>query len=164
MVLALLVVTLTTLSMSAIATNGEVRGGGCYYLISRSLGAEFGGSIGVILYVANTLNAAMNCVGLAETIVAVLDDAYGVGLIDAAINDVRLYGALIAVVLQAIICVGAELENRTQLALMLVVVVALLSHCVGTALPTSAAQRTRGIVGYSRGSASSSLLSSPHPQ
>lgn len=43
-----LVTVLTSLSMSAICTNGEVRGGGTYYLISRSLGPEFGGAIGLI--------------------------------------------------------------------------------------------------------------------
>ncbi|GIT67303.1 MAG: hypothetical protein Ct9H300mP25_07750 [Acidobacteriota bacterium] len=35
---------LTSLSLSAIATNRKVRGGGDYYLISRSLGAEYGGA------------------------------------------------------------------------------------------------------------------------
>ena len=56
----------TTLSISAIATNGTVRGGGAYYLISRSLGPEFGGSIGVVLYLGFVFNTGMNAVGLID--------------------------------------------------------------------------------------------------
>ncbi|KAH8205177.1 hypothetical protein TruAng_000589 [Truncatella angustata] len=56
----------TTLSLSAIASNGEVKGGGAYYLISRSLGPEFGGSIGVLFYLAQVLNTALNVVGLID--------------------------------------------------------------------------------------------------
>ncbi|TQV91088.1 solute carrier family 12 member 3 [Cordyceps javanica] len=59
---------LTTLSLSAIASNGEVKGGGAYYLISRSLGPEFGGSIGILFFLAQALNSAMNCVGLIDCI------------------------------------------------------------------------------------------------
>lgn len=47
------VTVLTALSMSAICTNGEVKGGGTYYLISRSLGPEFGGAIGLIFSFAS---------------------------------------------------------------------------------------------------------------
>ncbi|KAJ4414167.1 hypothetical protein N0V85_003264 [Neurospora sp. IMI 360204] len=56
----------TTLSLSAIASNGEVKGGGAYYLISRSLGPEFGGSIGILFYLAQVLNTALNVVGLID--------------------------------------------------------------------------------------------------
>ena len=47
------VTVLTSLSMSAICTNGEVKGGGTYYLISRSLGPEFGGAIGLVFSFAS---------------------------------------------------------------------------------------------------------------
>jgi solute carrier family 12 (potassium/chloride transporters), member 9 len=56
----------TTLSLSAIATNGTVRGGGAYYLISRSLGPEFGGSIGIVFYLGLVLTTSMNAVGLID--------------------------------------------------------------------------------------------------
>jgi potassium/chloride transporter 9 len=57
---------LTIMSISAIATNGTVRGGGAYYLISRSLGPEFGGSIGIVFYLGLVFNTSMNAVGLID--------------------------------------------------------------------------------------------------
>lgn len=68
---------LTTLSLSAIASNGTVRGGGPYYLLSRSLGPEFGGSIGVVFYLGSILNTAMNAVGLIDCIKQSYGDASG---------------------------------------------------------------------------------------
>lgn len=59
---------LTFSSLSAIATNGSVRGGGAYYLISRSLGAEFGGAIGIVYYLGMTINSGMNSVGLTQVL------------------------------------------------------------------------------------------------
>jgi solute carrier family 12 (potassium/chloride transporters), member 9 len=66
LLIAYLVNFLTTLSLSAIASNGEVKGGGAYYLISRSLGPEFGGSIGVLFYLSLVLNTSLNIVGLVD--------------------------------------------------------------------------------------------------
>ncbi|RYP12635.1 hypothetical protein DL767_011170 [Monosporascus sp. MG133] len=65
-ILAYFVDFITTLSLSAIASNGEVKGGGAYYLISRSLGPEFGGSIGVLFYLSQALNTSLNVVGLID--------------------------------------------------------------------------------------------------
>ncbi|KAI0852407.1 amino acid permease-domain-containing protein [Daldinia vernicosa] len=66
LVIAYIVDFITTLSLSAIASNGEVKGGGAYYLISRSLGPEFGGSIGILFYLAQVVNTSLNIVGLID--------------------------------------------------------------------------------------------------
>ena len=68
LVVSYLINLITTFSLSAIATNGTVRGGGAYYLISRSLGPEFGGSIGIVFYLGSLLNTSMNAVGLIDCV------------------------------------------------------------------------------------------------
>ncbi|CAN0122774.1 unnamed protein product [Ascophyllum nodosum] len=60
--------TLTTLSMNAIATNGQVQAGGPYYIISRNLGVEIGGAIGTLFCLALTLGSSLYVLGAVETI------------------------------------------------------------------------------------------------
>ncbi len=55
---------LTAMSIAAIATDQRVRIGGAYYMISRSLGIESGGAIGIPLYFAQALSVALYTVGL----------------------------------------------------------------------------------------------------
>lgn len=59
---------LTAISMSAIATNGVVPAGGSYFMISRSLGPEFGGAVGMLFYTGTTLAAAMYIIGAVEIV------------------------------------------------------------------------------------------------
>lgn len=64
--IANLISILTSISLAAIATNLKVKGGGDYYLISRTLGHQFGGAIGIVLYLAQSVSVAFYCIGFAE--------------------------------------------------------------------------------------------------
>lgn len=57
---------LTSISLSAVATNGVVESGGAYFMISRNLGVEFGSAVGILFYLANTVAASMYLVGGVE--------------------------------------------------------------------------------------------------
>lgn len=57
---------LTTLSVGAISTNMPVKGGGAYFMVSRVLGAEFGGAIGITLFLAQVVSISFYLLGFAE--------------------------------------------------------------------------------------------------
>ncbi len=63
---------LTSVSLSAISTNLKVKGGGDYYLISRTLGLEFGGAIGIVVFLAQSVSIAFYCLGFGEALAALL--------------------------------------------------------------------------------------------
>lgn len=69
LMVAKLITSLTSLSVSAISTNMEVRGGGAYFLISRVLGPEFGGAIGLALFFAQALSVPFYILGFVEALI-----------------------------------------------------------------------------------------------
>ncbi|PVD19309.1 hypothetical protein C0Q70_19796 [Pomacea canaliculata] len=144
--LSTLVTTLTALSMSAICTNGEVKGGGAYYLISRSLGPEFGGAIGLVFSVANAVAVAMYVVGFAET-VRDLMKTHGAQMVDDT-NDIRIIGSATMFLLLAIAIIGMEWEARTQLVLLVILLIALVNFLIGTFIPPTPKTFSRGFTGY----------------
>ncbi|XP_034565852.1 solute carrier family 12 member 2 [Notolabrus celidotus] len=143
--MATVVTTITGLSTSAIATNGFVRGGGAYYLISRSLGPEFGGSIGLIFAFANAVAVAMYVVGFAETVVELLASVDA--LMTDEINDIRIIGTITVILLLGISVAGMEWEAKAQIFLLIVLITAIINYFIGSFIPLKA-KEPYGYFGY----------------
>ncbi|XP_055623854.1 solute carrier family 12 member 4 isoform X2 [Toxorhynchites rutilus septentrionalis] len=108
---------LTAISMSAIATNGVVPAGGSYFMISRSLGPEFGGAVGMLFYVGTTLAAAMYIVGAVEIVLTYMApwlSIFGDFTKDASAmyNNFRVYGTGLLCVMGLIVYVGVKFVNK----------------------------------------------------
>uniref|UniRef100_A0A665T1V8 Solute carrier family 12 member 3 n=1 Tax=Echeneis naucrates TaxID=173247 RepID=A0A665T1V8_ECHNA len=144
--LSSLITGITGLSTSAIATNGKVKGGGTYFLISRSLGPELGGSIGLIFAFANAVAVAMHTVGFAETVTELMREN-GAAMVDP-INDIRIIGIITVTCLLGISLAGMAWESKAQIVFFLVIMVSFASYIVGTIIPASLQKQAKGFFSY----------------
>ncbi|XP_065114007.1 solute carrier family 12 member 1 [Paramisgurnus dabryanus] len=154
--LSIVVTSVTCLSMSAICTNGIVRGGGAYYLISRSLGPEFGGSIGLIFAFANAVAVAMYVVGFSETVVDLLKENDAI-MVDP-VNDIRIIGCITVVLLLGISVAGMEWEVKAQIILLVILLLAIGNVFVGTVIPSTQDKRSKGFFNYRESIAKENFL------
>ncbi|KAK9298693.1 hypothetical protein QLX08_008060 [Tetragonisca angustula] len=142
------VTTITSLSMSAISTNGLIKGGGTYYMISRSLGPEFGGSIGLIFSLANAVACSMYVVGFCESMVDCLK-ANGICIVDCDNTDIRIIGCITIVLLLLIVMIGLEWEAKAQIGLLVILLFAIADFMIGTFIgPKDDQERAKGFIGY----------------
>ncbi|XP_072526731.1 solute carrier family 12 member 10, tandem duplicate 1 isoform X2 [Salminus brasiliensis] len=144
--MSVLVTSVTCLSVSAISTNGRVSSGGAYFMISRTLGPEMGGPIGVVFSFANALGCALNTVGFAETVRDLLIE-YNAVMVDS-INDVRIIGTITITVLLLISLAGMEWESKTQILFFLVLMVTFVNYFVGTVIPATPEEQAMGFFNY----------------
>nr|BDR32814.1 solute carrier family 12 member 10 [Lepisosteus oculatus] len=144
--MSVVVTSITALSVSAISTNGKVTSGGTYFMISRTLGPEIGGPIGLVFAFANALACAMNTVGFAETVRDLLVE-YDAIMVDN-INDVRIIGVITITVLLCISLAGMEWEAKTQVIFFLVLMVSFTNYLVGTLIPPTKEKQAMGFFSY----------------
>lgn len=83
-------------------------------MISRSLGPEFGGSIGLIFSLANAVACAMYVVGFCESMQALMASGNH-SIIDGGIMDVRIVGCITILLLLIIVVVGMEWEAKVRM-------------------------------------------------
>lgn len=118
---AKVITTLTTFSLSAVATNTKVKGGGAYYLISRSLGAEFGGAIGIVFFLAQAISVAIYVLGFTEVLHPML----------GGVVPEKLLAVLTNVVVFACVYIGAGWTIKVQYFILATLVLSLISFFVG---------------------------------
>ncbi len=121
---------ITGLSASAIATNIKVGVGGEYYMISRSLGLETGGAIGIPLYLCRTLSVTFYCYGLAEAILALWPQ----GATGLPAYSLQAIAILFIIVVTALSGKSAKLVLKSQIPIMVIVALSILALLVGVLL------------------------------
>ncbi|CAL9120932.1 unnamed protein product [Musa textilis] len=159
---------LTGISLSAIATNGAMKGGGPYYLIGRALGPEVGVSIGLCFFLGNAVAGAMYVLGAVETFLGAVPGAgffrESVTVVSnttaangttsevvttvstPSLHDLQVYGVIVVILLCFIVFGGVKIINRVAPAFLIPVLFSLFCIFVGTfAAPRSNA--SSGITG-----------------
>jgi amino acid transporter len=125
LIFAKTITTLTGLSISAIATNTEVKGGGTYYLISRSLGPEFGGAIAITIFLAQALSIPFYLLGISEAVVHTFP-------------QLDIYFDIIAYAVFAFIAFfslkGAGIVMKFQFVIMGILILSIASFLIGAAI------------------------------
>lgn len=119
---AKLITVLTALSLSAAATNTRVKGGGAYYLISRSLGIEFGGAIGVVFYVSQAIAVALYVMGFTEALIAIVPDLAAAP---------RVLATVVNVVVFVCVFIGAGWAIKVQYVILGALMLAITSFALG---------------------------------
>lgn len=124
--LACSITLITSLSIAASATNIHVKGGGVYYMISRSFGIEIGSSIGIPLYLAQALGIAFYIIGFVESLKPFFPfmDTVQIGLY-----------TLFAVTLLAYY--SSSFAMKIQIGIFCVIISSLISLFIGSYEPTS---------------------------
>ena len=118
---------ITGLSASAIATNINIGVGGEYFLVSRSLGMETGGAIGIPLYFCRTLSVTFYCFGLSEAILVFWPTEWGV----LPVYAVQLLAAFFIVFVTLLSGKSASLALKVQIPIMILVGLSILALAVG---------------------------------
>ncbi|KAI3380684.1 hypothetical protein SNEBB_004455 [Seison nebaliae] len=126
---------LTAISLSAIATNGIVSGGGPYFMISRSLGPEIGGAIGVLFWLGNTVGCAQYLVGAVEILLKYISpklSLFGdVEVMSNAFNNYRVYGTILLVIVLVCTLFGIKFVSKVGLVALVCVLFAILCLFAG---------------------------------
>ena len=121
-VLANIISFLTGLSLSSISTSMNVRAGGNYYLISRTLGLEIGGAVGIPLFLSQAISIAFYIIGFTEAL-------YTIEAVQTF--DPRVISTGVALLFGVISFVGADFALKIQYFILAILIASIISFFAG---------------------------------
>lgn len=116
----------TSLSISALATNMRVKGGGAYFILSRSLGLEAGAALGLPLALSQTISVSFYVAGFAEALV-------NSGLGPVSGFDIRIVGLVVLAIIAIVTTISADVTLKSQYIVMAAIGFSLVSFFLGGA-------------------------------
>ncbi len=132
-------ITLSTgFSLAAISTNTPVLEGGAYYLISRSLGAGFGGAIGLTLFLAQALSVPFYIIGFTEAFLGTFPSIHFLYLIIALVTGIVLF---------ILAWSGANWAVKAQVGIFVVLILAIAFFLIGAGLKVNSEAITQNTIG-----------------
>ncbi len=111
---------ITGLSLSVIATSLRVGAGGTYYVISRTLGPEAGGAIGIPLYLSQAVSVAFYIIGFTDALTSAYPQF-----------DSRLTSTCVVLVFATLAWIGADFALKVQNVILLVLTASIISFFCG---------------------------------
>ena len=106
----------TALSLSSITTNVRIGAGGAFSIISKSLGLEIGGAIGIPFYIAQALAVAMYVFGFREGLVSIMPG------LDHLLVDMAVFGLVMAIAF-----ISTSFAFKIQYVILGIIVLSLIS-------------------------------------
>lgn len=109
----------TAMSMASVTSNVRIGAGGAYAIIARSLGLEVGGSIGIPLFLSQTLAVALYVFGFREGWLSIFPSH------NALLIDFTTFGLILAIAF-----ISTSFAFRIQFVILLLIIASLVAIAV----------------------------------
>jgi len=110
----------TGLALCSIVSNIRIKAGGAYSIVHKTLGLEIGGSIGIPLYLAQTLSSALYLFGFAEAWKFLFPQ-----------HPLPLVAITIFLIVFAIVFISTKIAVKIQIGVFVLICIAIISVFLG---------------------------------